>query len=128
MAREIAEEAVRMIRADVELVKKDMQATLRRVIFVVIFLMLSAFAGLIAVVEALGAVPATFGPRLFGSNPWAPWLALGGVFLLLALLLALLGTLGTRGAFRSGRRVVNAIKEDVDWFRRVARRRDKSTS
>lgn len=129
MAREIADEASRMIRADIELARKDLLSMLRRAIVAIVLLTMAAVLLLIAVIEALDSVPVTFGPRLFGDNPWLPWLALGGVFLVLSLLFALAGyRLGIRGAVRSGRRVVDAVKEDVEWARRLARRRGKSTS
>jgi Putative Actinobacterial Holin-X, holin superfamily III len=127
MAREIADDAIRMIRADIELAKKELGSALRRLIVSVVLLTLAAFFLLIAIVEALGAVPVTYGPRLFGSNSWLPWLALGGVFLVLAVLLAVLGAFGIKRAFGNSKGVIDSIKEDVQWARRLTRR-SKSAS
>ncbi len=127
MAREIAEDGIRMVRADVELAKKELGAVMRRLIVSIVLLTLAAVFLLIAVVEALGSVPVTFGPRLFGDNSWLPWLALGAVFFVVALLLALFGVRGMRKAFGNSRVVIDSIKEDVQWARRLTRR-GKSTS
>ncbi len=122
MAREIAEEGMRMVRADVELAKRELGSALRRMIVSIVLLTLAGVFLLIAVVEALGSVPVTFGPTLFGSNPWLPWLALGGVFLLFALLLGLVGISGVRRAVGGSRSVLATIKEDVQWAKRLTRR------
>ena len=116
-----------MVRADIELAKKEMSVALRRVVISVALLSVAAVFLLIAVIEGLNAAPVTFGPTLFGSNPWLPWVALGGVFLVLALLLGLIGVSGLRKAFRGTRGVVNSLKEDAEWARRLTRR-GKSTS
>jgi len=122
MAREIADEAIRMIRTDVDLAKRELRSAAIRLGISVAVLFVAAIFLLIAVVEALGAVPVTYGPRLFGTNSWLPWLALGGVFLILAVLLGLLGALGIKRAVGSSRGVVDAIKEDLQWARRLTRR------
>ena len=122
LAREIADEGIRMVRADIDLAKRELGAALRRLIVSIVLLTLAAVFLLIAVIEGLGSVPVTFGPTLFGTNPWLPWLALGGVFLLLALVLALFGTRGLKKAFGGSRGVIDSIKEDVEWARRLTRR------
>ena len=122
MAREIAEEGMRMVRADLELAKRELGAAFKRLLFAVVLLSLAAVFLLIAVIEALGAVPVTFGPRIFGDNPWAPWLVLGGIFVLLAGLLAFLGFGILRRGISGTRGLVSAIKEDVEWARRLTRR------
>lgn len=127
MAREIADDAIRMIRADVELARKELGAALTRVIISAVLITLAAVFLLIAVIEALGAIPVTFGPHLFGSNPWLPWLALGGVFLVLAVILGVLGAFGIRRAVGKTTRVIGSIKEDLQWARRLTRR-NKSAS
>jgi len=122
MAREIADDAIRMIRADIELARKELKAAMGRLLVSIALLTVSAFFLLIAVVEALGAVPVTYGPRLFGTNSWLPWLALGGVFLILAVLLGVLGAFGIKRAFGNSKSVIDSIKEDVQWARRLTRR------
>jgi hypothetical protein len=122
MAREIADDAIRMIRADIELAKKELGSAMRRMLVSIALLMVAVLFLLIAVVEALGAVPLTFGPRLFGSNSWLPWLALGGVFLILAVLLGLFGALGMKRAFKNSKGVIDSIKEDVEWAKRLTKR------
>ena len=76
---------------------------------------------LIAVVEALGALPVAFSQHLFG-NPWLGWLALGGVIAVLAMVLALLGTLAVRRSLTEGKQTVDAIKEDTRWVKGLTRR------
>jgi hypothetical protein len=122
MAREIAEEGMRMVRADLELARRELGAAMLRFALAIGLMVTSAVFVLIAVIEALGSVPVTFGPKLFGDNPWAPWLVLGGVFLLLALLFGLLGFMILRRAIGGTKGVVSAIKEDVEWARRLTRR------
>jgi uncharacterized membrane protein YqjE len=127
LAREIADEGIRMVRADIELAKKELSVALKRVVVSAALLTVAGVFLLIAVVEGLGAVPVTFGPTLFGSNPWLPWVALGGVFLVLALLVALLGIFGIRKAVRGSRGLVDTLKEDAQWAKRLTQR-GKSTS
>ena len=127
LAREIADEGIRMVRSDFELAKKEMAAAFKRLAVSLVLLVLAGMFLFIAVIEGLNAAPITFGHNLFGTNPWLPWLALGGVFLLVAVLLGLLGVMGMRKAVRGGRGLMETLKEDAEWARRLTRR-GKSTS
>jgi phosphatidylglycerophosphate synthase len=121
LGREVAEDALRLVRAEIELAKSQMKATLLRALLAIILISLAALLLLIAVVEALGALPSEFGPRLFG-NRWLGWLALGGVLLLLSLGAAGLGTIAVRRSLRQGRQAVSALKEDTEWLRQLRKR------
>src|SRR5437588_645190 len=100
LGREVADDAVRLVHAEIDLAKAQFKDAARRLIVAVVLIVAASVLLLIAGIEALGALPIAFSQRLFG-NPWLGWVALGGVIAVLAALLALLGTfLLLRGRLR----------------------------
>jgi len=121
IAREVADDAMRLVRAEIALAKAEMRSAALRLAFGIGLLSASMVLLLIAVIDALGALPEGVGPRLLGSS-WLAWLALGGVLLIVAVLIGLAGALRLRKALGQGRDAVNIIKEDAEWVRRLTGR------
>jgi len=121
LGREVADDAVRLVHAEIDLAKAQFKDAARRLIVAVVLIVAASVLLLIATIEALGALPVAFSQRLFG-NPWLGWLALGGVIAVLAVLLALLGTLAVRRSLTEGKQTVDAIKEDTRWVKGLTRR------
>jgi Putative Actinobacterial Holin-X, holin superfamily III len=116
LVRKIVDDAMKVARADFELAKAQMRAafiglaiSLGLIVAALIFL-------LIAVIDALGALPEAFGPGLLGSS-WLGWLVLGGIFLVIAIVLGFLGTVGVRRSLIQGKQTVQTLKEDAEWLR-----------
>ena len=76
---------------------------------------------LIGVIEALGALPSGADhPR---QRRWARWAALGGIFLILAMVLIYFGQSRARKAIKRGRKnVQETLKEDAEWLRELTKR------
>jgi hypothetical protein len=121
LGRDVADDAMRLVRAEIDLAKAELKNAARRLAVAVVLLSLAALLLLIGVIEALGAAPEAFSQRLFG-NRWLGWLALGGLLAILAVLLAVLGTLTVRRSLRTGKETVDAFKEDTQWVRGLTRR------
>ena len=121
LGRDVADDAMRLVRAEIEVAKVELKDAARRLMVAVVLLTLAAVLLLIGVIEALGAAPEAVSQRLFG-NRWLGWLALGGVLAILAVLLAVLGTLAVRRSLREGKHTVDAFKEDTHWVRGLTRR------
>jgi len=111
---------VRFVRADFELLKAELARTLKRVAIAAGLIGAAGVFLLIAFIEALGALPAWLGPAVFGST-WLGWLVVGGLFMLVAVLLAFLGTKNVRRSFSQGKQTFNTIKEDGEWLRGLIR-------
>ena len=121
MGADLAQDVVRLVRAEIDLAKIEMQAALRRLAIAAALLTVALVLLLLAVIEALGTVPAAFSVRLFG-NAWLGWLVFGGLLLVLAALVALVGTMRLRSALRVGKQTMTNLKEDSEWLRHLTRR------
>ena len=59
---------------------------------------------------------------------WVRWLALGGVFLVLAAVLIFFGQSKARKAIKRGRKQVEStLKEDAEWLRELTKRSVKGS-
>lgn len=121
LGREVADDALRLVRAEIDLAKAQFRDAARRLILAAILIVVASVLLLIGVTEALGALPAAFSVHLFG-NAWLGWLALGGVVAILAVVLALLGTLAIRRSLSEGKQTVDTFKEDTQWVKGLTRR------
>ncbi len=126
IGRDVASDAARLVRAEIDLARSQLVDAAKRLVVAVVLLVSAALLLLIAVIEALGAIPSEFGPKLFG-NAWLGWLALGGIFLVVAGLLALLGTRAVFRSLREGKHTVDTLKEDGEWLKRLSKRRSNGT-
>jgi uncharacterized membrane protein YqjE len=127
LGREVAQDAVRLVRAEIDLARTQLIDAVKRLLFAIVFAVVAAVLLLIGIIEALGAIPSQFGPDLF-HNRWLGWIALGAI---LALLAALFGVLAFRRFKRSlteGKQTVDALKEDSEWLRQLTKRKDNGNS
>ena len=120
IAREVAEDAVRLAKAEIELAKAQAIASVKRL---AVAIGLFAGAGLLVilmVIFALGAVPTALAGHAFSG--WVWWLLMAAAFLLLAGLVALVGYRSLRRGIGGGKKLVGSVKEDVAWFKRLTKR------
>ena len=121
MGAEVAQDVVRLVRAEIDLAKIEMQTALRRLAVAAALIGVALMLLLLAVIEALGSVPAAFSVRLFG-NQWLGWLVFGGLLLVLGALVGFVGTMRLRSALRVGKQTMTNLKEDSEWLRHLTRR------
>lgn len=126
IGRDVAEDAARLVRAEIDFARAQLTDAFKRMLAAAILIGVALALLLVAVIEALGAIPSEFGPRLF-HNAWLGWLALGGVLLIVALILAALGTRAVFRSLKEGKRTVVAFKEDGEWLKQLSRRRSNGS-
>ena len=120
LARQVVEDAVKMARAEFDVVSAELRRALVQLAVAIALIMVAAVFLLIGVIEALGALPS--GLTILGSE-WARWAALGGIFLILACVLIFFGQSRARKAIKRGRKnVQDTLKEDAEWLRELTKR------
>src|ERR1700688_407808 len=120
LARQVIEDAIKLARAEMEVVGAELKRAIIQLAIAIAMIMVACVFLLIGVIEALGALPS--GLTILGSE-WARWAALGGIFLILALVLIFIGQSRARKAIKRGRKNVQAtLKEDAEWLRELAKR------
>ncbi|MEO8897350.1 MAG: phage holin family protein [Candidatus Dormibacter sp.] len=120
IAREIADDAVRLAKAEIEFAKVQAIASIKRFAVAIGFLVAASILLLFVAIFALGAVPTALAGDFFSG--WVWWLLMAAVFLLLGGFAGFLGYRSLRRGLSGGRELVGAVKEDVSWFKRLARR------
>ena len=121
IGREVADDAVRLVRAEIALAKAQLRDAAIRMAVAIALIVLALLLLFIGSIEALSAIPSAFSVPLF-HNTWVGWAVFGGLFVLLA---AGLGGVGILTIFRSvkeGKQTVNTFKEDAEWVRGLTRR------
>jgi len=126
LGRKVVDDTVALVRAELDLVRAELGEALRRMAVAIALVSAAAVFFLIALIEALGALPAWLGPAFFG-NPWLAWLLVGGALLIIALLLGLVGTMRVRRSLSQGKHTFGTIKEDGRWLRGLIRRGDSGS-
>ena len=120
LARQVVEDAIKLARAEMEVVGAELKRAIIQLAIAIAMIMVAFVFLLIGVIEALGALPS--GLTILGSE-WARWAALGGIFLILALVLIFIGQSRARKAIKRGRKNVQAtLKEDAEWLRELTKR------
>jgi fatty acid desaturase len=120
IAREVADDAVRLAKAEIEFAKAQAIASVKRFAVAVGFLVAAALFFLFVAIFALGAVPTALAGDFFSG--WVWWLLMAAVFLMVGGFTAFLGYRSLRRGLRGGRELVGSVKEDVSWFKRLTRR------
>lgn len=121
IGHELADDAVRLVRAEINLAKAQLrEAAVRMAVGIACFLV-AAVLLLLFFVEAASAVPAHYSGSIFG-NDWLGWVAFGGVFLVLALLLAFVGYRLLRHGVKEGKATQQQLKEDAEWLKGLTKR------
>ncbi|MFN2583039.1 MAG: phage holin family protein [Candidatus Dormibacteria bacterium] len=121
IGKEVADDAVRLVRAEIELAKAQMKQAALRLAVGIGFVLTALILLVIGTIEALSGLPAAFSVPLFG-NTWLGWVAFGGVFLVLAGVLGFVGTRLLRRSFSKGKQTVDAFKEDAEWLKGLTKR------
>jgi hypothetical protein len=121
IGRQIADDAARLVRMEVELAKAGMVESLKRGAIAIALVAVAMPILLIGMALAFAALPKHFG------DEWWSWALAGAGFLLVALILAALAGLRVRAMVRTQRQTIAAIKEDVAWVKQLTRR-DKSAT
>lgn len=120
LARQVIEDAIKLARAEMEVVGAELKRAIIQLAIAIALIMVAFVFLLIGVIEALGALPS--GLTILGSE-WARWAALGGIFLILAMVLIFIGQSRARKAIKRGRKNVQAtLKEDAEWLRELTKR------
>jgi hypothetical protein len=125
LARQVIEDAIRLGRAELAVVGAELKRAIMQLVIAAALIMVAAAFLLIGVIEALGALPSGLG--ILGAE-WVRWLALGGIFLVLALVLIFIGQRKARKAISRGRKQVEStLKEDAEWLRELTKRSVKGS-
>jgi Putative Actinobacterial Holin-X, holin superfamily III len=119
IGRQIADDAARLVRMEVELAKAGMFESLKRGAVAIGLIALAMPLILVGMALAFSALPKHFG------DVWWSWALAGAGFLLVALFLGLLAGLRIRAMVKTQKETIAAIKEDVAWVKQLTRR-DKS--
>jgi predicted ferric reductase len=125
LARQVVDDAIKLLRAEIAVVAAELQRAVIQLAIAAAFIMVALTFLLIGVIEALGALPS--GLSILGSE-WARWAALGGVFLILAVVLIFFGYLRARRAIKRGTKGVReTLKEDAEWLQELTKRSVKGS-
>jgi hypothetical protein len=125
IARAVADDAVRLARAEIELAKAEAKAAIKRVAVAAGLFAAAAVVALFMAISALGAVPTALAGHIFSGWTW--WLLMAALFLIVAALLALLGFRSLKRGIGTGKQLVGSAKEDVAWFKRLTKRNAKES-
>jgi hypothetical protein len=121
IGRQVADDAARLVRTEIELAKAGMVESLRRGVVAIALILVAMPLLIIGMALAFAALPKHFG------DVWWSWALAGAGFLLVALLLAGVAALRIRAMVRTQQQTIAAIKEDVAWVKQLTRR-DRSAT
>jgi putative superfamily III holin-X len=121
IGRQIADDAARLVRMEIELAKAGMIDTLKRALLAVVLIVLALPLLIIGSTLAFASLPKHFG------DTWWAWALAGAGFLLFAMLLGGVAALSIRAAVRRQKATIADIKEDVEWVKGLTRRDSKSS-
>ncbi len=125
LARQVVEDAIKLVRAEVAVVGSELKRALIQLAIAAAMIMVASVFLLIGVIEALGALPSGLG--ILGAE-WVRWLVLGGIFLVLAGVLVFIGQSKARKAIKRGRQhIESTLKEDAEWLRELTKRSVKGS-
>jgi hypothetical protein len=125
LARQVIEDAIRLGRAELGVVGAELKRAVIQLVIAAVMIMVATTFVLIGVIEALGALPSGLG--ILGAE-WVRWLALGGIFLILAGVLIYIGQRRARKAIKRGRtHIESTLKEDAEWLRELTKRSVKGS-
>jgi hypothetical protein len=120
LARQVVEDAIKLARAELNVIGAELKRAVLQLLIATVMLIVALAFLLIAVIEALGALPSGLG--ILGAE-WVRWLALGGIFLVLAGVLIFFGQSRARKAIKRGRKSIEGtLKEDAEWLRELTKR------
>ena len=121
IGRQVADDAARLVRMEIELAKAGMVATLKRAALALALVFLALPLLIIGSTLAFAALPKHFG------DVWWSWALAGAGFLVFAVLLGSIAAMLIRAAIRQQKETVSDIKEDVEWVKALTRRDTRSS-
>ncbi len=125
IARGVADDAVRLAKAEIELAKLQAIASVKRVAVGAGLLAGAGVFALFMVIFAFGAVPTFLAGVVFSG--WVWWLLTAAFFLLGALFLLLLGIRSLRRGLGGGKQLVGSVREDVTWLKQLTKRNESES-
>ena len=124
LARQVADDAARLVRLEIELAKAQAAEAARRVLVGAGLLAAAALLLLFGTIYAFAAFPVKFGADV--HDGWVGWAGFGFVWLFGAALCAVLGIRRLMRAIREAKATIGAMKEDVEWAKQLPRRDGRS--
>ena len=121
IGRQIADDAARLVRMEIELAKAGMVETLKRALLAVVLMVLALPLLFIGATLAFASLPKHFG------DTWWAWALAGAGFLLFAVLLGGVAALNIWAAVQRQKATLADIKEDVEWVKGLTRRDSRSS-
>jgi ABC-type sulfate transport system permease component len=121
IGRQIADDAARLVRMEIELAKAGAKETAKRAILALVLLFLALPLLVVGTTLLVASLPKHFG------DTWWAWALAGVGALLVALVLAGLAAAGIRAAIRRQQETITDIKEDVAWVKQLTRRNTRSS-
>jgi len=121
IGRQIADDAARLVRMEIELAKAGFVETLKRALAALVLVMLALPLLIIGSTLAFASLPKHFG------DVWWSWALAGAGFLLFAVVLGGVAAMLVRAAIRRQKETVSDIKEDVEWVKQLTRRDTRSS-
>jgi Putative Actinobacterial Holin-X, holin superfamily III len=116
----ISEDAVRLVRLEIELAKAQAKESALRFLWAGVWVGVALVCAVLGVIYALGAVPEAIGPPI--HDYWTGWVVFGAFLLLLAAAFGYVGYRRVMSTLRSTRDAVSSIKEDIEWVKELPRR------
>lgn len=126
LGREITSDAVRLVRAEINLAKAELAETVRGLRSAIIMFAVAALVLLLTLVAALGAIADGVGAQVLGGS-WRGWGIFAAVFLLVAVLLGYRGYRAIRRSIAGARDAVGSLKEDATWVKLLTRRNGRES-
>ena len=125
LGRQLADDAARMVKLEIDLAKAELQAKLKRALVGVALASAAGVFAFVGLIFLLGTIPEGAWNHVFAES-WPGWAITGGIFMVLA------GLLGWRGgrrlmSLRQTPETVTSIKENVEWAKRLTRRSGSSS-
>jgi Putative Actinobacterial Holin-X, holin superfamily III len=120
LGHRISEDAVRLVRLEIELAKAQAKETAMRFLWAGVWLGIALSCVILGIVYALGAIPEAIGPPL--HDEWVGWMVFGFFLLLVGGVCGFVGYRRVMRTVRSTKDAVSSIKEDIVWVKELPRR------
>lgn len=122
LGKEIAEDAARVVRAEVELAKARVLDMLGQLKWLLIAAVVAAFMLVLLVIFGLATIAVVVASLWLPSHPWIPWLVLTALCLAVAIALgfSVKGSIGQLTG--EGKATVGTFKEDLVWLKQLTKR------
>jgi cytochrome c biogenesis protein CcdA len=118
--RDLLADALRLLRAEIGLLKAQGAGTAKRGAIAAALLAAAGAGTFVFVILLLGTAATAIGEAL--GHLWLGWLIVAAFVLVVAGGLALIGYLQMRKAITEAKQVGTTVKEDLEWVRQLPRR------